>query len=342
MIGGAGRYLGAALLAWLPACAGEQPSPPAPLTAAVAPAGFPSGPIGAAAPPENALTEARAQLGKRLFFDPRLSRTGSVSCGTCHLPEYAFAQPTAVSMGVDGRRGVRNAPSLANAAWSSTLFWDGRVGSLEEQAGKPLENPDEMDLPLDEAVRRIADDEVYRRMVADAYGGPPSELNLRQALASFVRTIVSGDSAYDRHLRGDEGALEPSARRGLALFFDKAGCFRCHPSGTLTNDGFFNDGSYQEGGDPGRRAITSRTGDLGKFKVPGLRNVAVTAPYMHDGSLATLEAVVDQYARGGRGGPNMDALIAPLELSADEKADLIAFLRALTDETFLRDPRYRP
>jgi cytochrome c peroxidase len=338
----AGWYAAAALLVSLPACSdGGTAAPPA-LTATVAPAGFPAGPIAAAAPPENALTEARAQLGRRLFFDPRLSRTNMVSCGTCHLQEHAFAQPTAVSTGVDGRQGIRNAPSLANLAWTSRLFWDGRVASLEEQAGKPLENPDEMDLPLDEAVRRVTEDDGYRRSFADAYGGPPSELSLRRALASFVRTIVSSDSPYDRFVRGDEGALAAPARRGLTLFFDKAGCFRCHPSGTLTNDGFFNDGSSVDGGDPGRRAITNRTGDLGKFRVPGLRNVAVTAPYMHDGSLPTLEAVVEQYARGGRGGPNTDALITPLELSADERADLSAFLRALTDEHFLEDPRYRP
>jgi cytochrome c peroxidase len=243
-------------------------------------------------------------------------------------------------LGVGGRPGTRNVPSLANLAWNESLFWDGRVRTLEELAGKPIENPNEMDLSLAEAVVRVAEDASYRRAFIEAYGGAPSELNLRQALASFVRTLVSADTSYDRFLRGDERALNPSARRGFALFFDKAGCFRCHPAGTLTNDGFFNDGSYVAGGDPGRKGVTNRTGDLGKFKVPGLRNVAVTAPYMHDGSLPTLEDVVEQYARGGRGGPNTDALIKPLDLTADEKADVVAFLQALTDEVFLRDPRY--
>jgi cytochrome c peroxidase len=333
-------YAAIALLLLAPACADEAPSRPPSLTEARAPAGYPPGPT--AVPAENTLTEARAQLGKRLFFDTRLSRTGAVSCGTCHLPQHAFAQPTAVSMGVDGRLGTRNAPSLANVAWVGSLFWDGRVASLEEQAGKPLESPDEMDLALGEAVRRVSEDDGYRWQFSEAYGGPPSEPSLRRALASFVRTLVSGDSAYDRFLRGDQSALEAPARRGLALFFDQAGCFRCHPAGPLTNDGFFNNGSYVDGGDPGRKAITNRTGDLGKFRVPGLRNVAVTAPYMHDGSLPTLEAVVDQYARGGRGGPNTDPLLTPLALSPEQKADLLAFLRALTDETFLQDARYRP
>jgi cytochrome c peroxidase len=336
----AGRRMAVALLASLTAC--DDPGAPEPLTAVSAPSGFPAGPVALAAPADNALTEARAQLGKRLFFDTRLSRTGTRSCGACHLQAHAFTQPTSVSLSVDGRAGPRNAPSLANLAWSKVFFWDGRAATLEDQAGQPIENPDELDLPLTEAVGRVADDASYRQSFAEAYGGAPSETTLRQALASFVRTIVSGDSPYDRFLRGDESALAPDARRGLTLFFSKAGCFRCHPSGTLTNDGFFNDGSYVDGGDPGRRGITNRTGDLGKFKVPGLRNVAVTAPYMHDGSLPTLEAVVAQYARGGRGGPNTDPLITPLALTPDEKADLLAFLRALTDQTFLADPRYRP
>jgi cytochrome c peroxidase len=331
------------LLAQAPACSDASDVALRPLTDAVAPAGFPAGPITAAAPVDNALTEARAQLGKLLFFDRRLSRTRMVACASCHRPEHAFAEPTAVSTGVDGRHGTRNAPSLANLAWNQSYFWDGRVRTLEEQAGKPIEHPDEMDLPLGEAVSRVAEDAGYLRAFMDAYGAEPSEATLRGALASFVRTLVTADSPYDRFLAGDESALAPSARRGLTIFFsEKAGCRHCHPQAALTNDGFFNNGTFVEGGDPGRNSITNRTGDLGKFKVPGLRNIAVTAPYMHDGSVPTLEAVVEQYANGGRGGPNTDPSIGPLSLTADEKADLLAFLRALTDQRFLRDPRFRP
>ena len=329
------RALAAALIA---GCAAPEPA----LTAWVAPAGYSVEEMRALMPADNALTEARAQLGKRLFYEQRLSRDGTVACATCHHPERAFSQPSAVSTGTAGRRGTRNAPALVNLAWSQHLFWDGRVATLEEQAGKPIENPDEMDLPLDEAVRRLDGDASYRRGFAAAYAAAPSEIHLRQALASFLRTLVSGQSPYDRLLRGAD-ALDPAAKRGLALFFsDRTACFHCHPAGPLTNDGFFNDGSFVAGGDPGRMAITGRSGDLGKFKVPGLRNVAVTGPYMHDGSLATLEEVVEQYARGGRGGPNTDPAIAPLALTTAEKADLVAFLRALTDEVFLADPRYRP
>jgi cytochrome c peroxidase len=337
-----GGRLALAPLALTLACAAEPEVAPGPLTRWIAPAGFPLLEGATGTPTEDATREARAQLGKRLFFDKRLSRSNAVACGTCHRPALAFAQPTAVSTGIDGRRGVRNAPSLVNLAWTRHLFWDGRVSTLEEQAGLPIENPDEMGLSLGEAVRRLEADGSYRQAFATAYAGPPSEERLRGALASFVSTLVSGQTPYDRFLRGDESALDAVARRGLKLFFsDRAACFHCHPAGPLTNDGFFDNGTFVAGGDPGRAAITGRAGDLGKFRVPGLRNVAVTAPYMHDGSVATLEEVVEQYARGGRGDPHTDAVIAPLALTGEEKADLLAFLRALTDERFLSDPRFR-
>jgi cytochrome c peroxidase len=314
-----------------------------PLTDAVAPRGFPAGSVAGTAPPENALTEARAQLGKRLFFDRRLSRTTEIACSSCHKQASGFADDVAVSPGVEGRQGNRNAPSLANVAWNQNYFWDGRTRTLEEQTGMPIENPVEMDLPLALAVSRVAADPAYRRAFDDAYGLPPSSETLRGALASFVRTLVSGDSPYDRHLRGDDSGFDQTARRGETLFFaESTACFHCHPTGALTNDGFFNNGSFVDGGDAGRALLTGRAGDVGKFKVPGLRNIAVTAPYMHDGSLPTLEAVVDQYSRGGRGHPSTDPQIQPLNLSEADKADLIAFLRALTDDAFLADPRLRP
>jgi cytochrome c peroxidase len=321
-----------------------DPALPAPsLVDAVSPRGFPAGGISATAPADNELTEARARLGRRLFFDSRLSRTQEVACVNCHEPTRAFADPKAVSVGVEGRRGSRNAPSLANLAWNQTFFWDGRAQTLEEQVTMPIEDPLEMDLPLEEAVARIAADPTYEQTFVAAYGQAPSLATLRGALASFVRTLVSGDSPYDRHLRGDDRDFPEAARRGETLFFsDETACFHCHPTGALTNDGFFNNGSFDDGRDTGRARVTGRSGDVGKFKVPGLRNVAVTAPYMHDGSLPTLEAVIDQYMRGGRGHPTTDPQIDPLTLSPGQKADLIAFLNALTDQAFLRDPRFRP
>ncbi len=313
------------------------------LTDISTPAGFALS-VAEMAPADNALTEERAQLGKRLFFDTLLSRDETVACGSCHLQEHGFADPRAVSLGVDDKQGKRNASQLANLAWVQTgLFWDGRVKSLEEQAGKPIEDAAEMDLPMDEAIARLKAHADYPALFEQAYDAPPSADTLTKAIASFVRTLVSANSSYDRYLAGDEEALSAAQVRGLELFLSsQTGCFHCHSELTLTNDGFFNNGSFEDGGDPGRQALTGRTGDLGKFRVPNLRNVAVTGPYMHDGSLETLEAVVEQYVAGGRGHASTDAQIEPLSLSDKQQADLVAFLESLTDETFLGDPRYRP
>jgi cytochrome c peroxidase len=328
-----------------PSTMGTMPTVPAPasLLATVSPAQFAAGSVTEVAPADNALTEGRARLGKRLFFDKTLSRTGEISCATCHPPEHAFSDPQAVSTGVDQRQGTRNAPALINLAWGTSFFWDGRVRTLEEQAGKPIENPVEMDLALPDAAARVAADPGYAGLFEDAYGEPATEESLRKAIASFVRTLVSGDSPYDRHLRGDDTTFGEAERRGEELFLsEKGGCFHCHPSGRLTNEGFFNNGTYVDGGDPGRQMLTGRTGDLGKFKVPGLRNVGATAPYMHDGSVATLQEVIAQYERGGRGSAWTDPQVRILTLSASERSDLLAFLLSMTDAGFLADPRFRP
>jgi cytochrome c peroxidase len=319
------------------------PTPAPALITEQVPAGFPASTITQRAPGDNELTEARAQLGKRLFHDTGLSRTSDVACATCHEQEYAFAEPDIISTGVEGRAGTRNAPALMNLAWSESFFWDGRTPTLEEQAGKPIENPDEMDLPITEAVARVADDPSYVSDFLAAYEEPPTEASLRKALASFVRTLVSAGSAYDRHLRGDDSGFDEAATRGEEIFLsDRGGCFHCHPAGMLTNEGLFNNGTYAGGADTGRQLVTGRSGDLGKFKVPGLRNVELTAPYMHDGSVPTLEAVIDQYDRGGSGDPTTDPQIVPLSLTSGEKADLLAFLRSFTDPGFPTDARFRP
>lgn len=296
------------------------------------------------APDNNALTEERAQLGRRLFYDPILSRDRTVSCGSCHQQEFGFSDPRTVSVGVEEKQGDRNAPHLANLAWvRSGLFWDGRVETLEEQATQPIENPLEMDLAISDAVARLLDDASYVAAFEQAYDAPPTAQSLGAALASFVRTLVSAEAPYDRYLAGDEAALSASARRGAALFLDgKTGCFHCHSQTTLTNDGFFNNGTYEDGGDVGRQALTGRTGDLGKFRVPSLRNVAVTAPYMHDGSLATLRDVIEHYARGGSGHPSTDVQVEPLELTEEDKEDLLAFLESLTDAEFLSAAELAP
>ncbi len=334
-------------LAWLAGCsdgaanAGQDGTPS--LIVSTTPAGFPKGTSGDRAPADNALTLDRATLGKRLFYDPQLSRTNEVSCGTCHQQAYAFADPRVLSIGVEGRVGTRNAPSIVNAAWGKTFFWDGHAASLEEQAGQPIENPVEMDLALSDAVARVAADPSYVQGFQKAYGEAPSEISLQKALASFVRSLVSGMSPYDRHLRGDDSEFGPERKRGEALFLsEKAECFHCHPSGELTNEGFFNNGTYTAGSDTGRQQVSGRVGDIGKFKVPGLRNIEASAPYMHDGSLATLEDVIAQYEAGGRGDPTTDPLIKPFSLSSEERADLLEFLRSFSDPTLLEDARFAP
>jgi cytochrome c peroxidase len=334
-------------LAWLAGCSSDAAGPansgPPSLSESPSPAGFPKGTSSERAPADNALTEDRAALGKRLFYDPQLSRTNEVSCGSCHQQAYAFAEPARVSTGIEGRMGTRNAPSIANAAWGKSFFWDGRADTLEEQAAQPIENPVEMDLSLPDAVARVTSDPSYVAAFQKAYAEGPSELTLRKALASFVRSVVSGSSAYDRHLRGDDSDFGEQRKRGEALFSsEKAECFHCHPAGSLGNEGYFNNGSYTAGGDTGRQQVTGRVGDIGKFKVPGLRNVAVTAPYMHDGSLPTLEAVIEQYSAGGRGDRTTDPLIKPLSLTEEEKADLLEFMRSFTDDALLRDARFAP
>jgi cytochrome c peroxidase len=343
-----GRVALAFSLGTLGGCSGEPPEPaaskpPRSLVTEQIPAGFPASSISERAPGDNALTAERAELGKRLFYDTRLSRTSDVACATCHEQEYAFAEADVVSSGVEGRMGSRNAPALVNLAWSESFFWDGRIPTLEEQAGKPIENPDEMDLPIADAVARIAEDPSYVAAFLATYQEPPTEASLQKALASFVRTLVSANSAYDRHLRGDDSSFDEAAARGEVVFLgDRGGCFHCHPAGMLTNEGLFNNGTYAGGADTGRQLVTGRSGDIGKFKVPGLRNVELTAPYMHDGSVATLEAVIDQYDRGGSGDPTTDPQIEPLSLTPEEKADLLAFMRSLTDLDFSTDPRFRP
>jgi cytochrome c peroxidase len=323
----------------------DHDSPPveleAPLTQAVAPAGFPTGPLTVTAPTDNELTEERARLGRRLFYEPSLSRTRDISCASCHRQEHGFADPNPVSSGVENQPGTRNASSLSNLAWSRHFFWDGRATSLEEQAGKPLENPVEMDLSLDDAVARLKAQASYVRDFEVAYDDGVTVDNLRRALASFVRTLVSAHSPYDEHLAGDDTRFSEAAARGERLFFDhKNECFHCHTEGALTNDGFFNNGSYLDGGDEGRKLITSRPADLGKFKVPGLRNIAVSAPYMHDGSVPTLREVLERYAAGGLGHPSTDPQIGALALTSRDVDDLLAFFDALTDTQFLSDPRF--
>jgi len=288
---------------------------------------------------DGVITDAR-RLGERLFFDPILSRDRTVSCASCHKPEYAFADRVAFSPGVRGQLGTRNTPSAANTAGRLEFFWDGRAASLEEQALGPISNPREMDLPVADAVQRLNADPVYTAAFQKIFGGLATEKNLAQAIAAFERTLETGDSPYDRYVAGDESALSDAAKRGRLLFIGRANCASCHSGEDFTADRLKNIGLYngRELADPGRAAITKDPSHLGLFKIPSLRNVAVTAPYMHNGMFATLRDVVAYYNTPDavvKGSLNRDkALDAPLNLTDGEISDLVAFLEALTDARF--------
>lgn len=287
-------------------------------------------------PESNPPMPGKVALGRRLFFDPVLSADRSVSCASCHRPEHAFADSTARSLGARGARPPRNTPSLLNAAYGGPYLWDGRTSTLEEQVLLPVAQPREMALPLTDAVARLRADSTYRRAFGAAFptvtGDEPgvTRENLGRALASYVRTLRAGNSPADRFAAGAEDAVSLEARRGYALFVGKAGCTRCHGGPLFTDERFHNTGVGWGGPDAGRTRITGRPEDRGLFNTPSLRNVAETAPYMHDGSMETLHEVVRFYVRGGGSNPNLDRRLEPLDLTEAEIDALVAYLRAMT------------
>ena len=260
-------------------------------------------------PDDNPLTAEKIELGRRLFFDRRLSRDGSVACASCHDPQRAYSDGRTIAVGVFGRKGRRNAPAIVNRGYGRLFFWDGRAKSLEEQVLQPIQNPNEMDMTLPEAGARV--------------GMAPEEIS--NALASFVRSILSGDSRYDRFANGDRSALTPEERAGMDLFRGKANCVACHVGPNFTDEQLHNTGiAWRNGG------FSDIGAGRGNFKTPTLREVARTAPYMHDGSIATLQDVIEYYNRGGNVNPELDTELHPLHLSAGEKKSLLAFLLSLT------------
>lgn len=289
---------------------------------------------GAVVPADDPPTAAKVALGRLLFFDPRLSRDGTIACASCHRPSHGFADPARVSRGIGGARGRRNAPAVVNRLFADAQLWDGRAADLEDQVARPLVDPAEMGNPtVDAVVARIRRVRGYGPWFARAFGDPaPSAGRIAQAIASFERTLVAGDSPFDRFQAGDRRAMRPAAVRGLALFRGKAGCARCHTGATFTDEGYNNVGvgTDRPDPDPGRGAVTGVSIRHAAFKTPSLRNVAATAPYMHDGSLATLADVVGYYDRGANPNAWLSPEIRPLHLTAAERADLVAFLRALT------------
>jgi cytochrome c peroxidase len=295
-------------------------------------------------PADNQLTEERVALGKLLFHDTRLSIDNSISCASCHLQSLAFADEVPFSFGINNAEGLRNAPSLANVAWQERLFADGGVPNLEMQVIAPLHDPVEMGHHIPDIVAQLKQDPTIQHMSQLAYGREFDTFVITRAIATFERTIISGQSRYDQYLyQGNEAALSQAEKNGMDLFFsEQTQCGNCHSGFMLSDMTFQNIGLYDEYEDIGRERISLDPMDNGKFKVPSLRNVGLTAPYMHDGSLETLEEVVLHFENGGVGHPNQSELIAPFELTEIERQDLIAFLNSLTDETLLSNSAYAP
>ncbi|MCE3227844.1 MAG: cytochrome-c peroxidase [Bacteroidetes bacterium] len=282
------------------------------------------------------------QLGEILFFDPILSRDSSLSCGSCHKPEFAFADNVAFSKGVFGQATTRNTPSAMNLSDRNFYFWDGRSETLEHQAMGPVENSGEMDLPATILVKRLLRSERYKTAFNNVYGKDPSRDLISSALAAFERTLETSKSPFDKYMKGEDTTLfSESAKRGLDIFNNKGKCFDCHFGTDFTgNDQFRNIGLYngKELNDKGRILISGKAKDLGAFKTPGLRNIAQTAPYMHNGMFKTLSEVIDYYDEPDKfvnNSINRDTLLKkPLGLTATEKKDLENFLLSLSDERF--------
>jgi cytochrome c peroxidase len=301
------------------------------------PAGLPAD--GAFIPPNNPMTLEKAKLGRRLFFEKSLSMDRSLSCASCHRPEKVFADPEQFSSGVDGKKGKRHAPTAINRVFSGAQFWDGRAASLEEQATGPVMNPVEMGMPdMKVAAARLAEDATYIAEFKSAF--PPDGLinkeTIGMAIAVFERTILCGNSPYDRFQAGQKNALSESAQRGLKIFKDenKGNCETCHAGPNFSDENYNNIGvgMTAKAPDLGRYEVTKLEGHQGAFKTPTLRNVAERGPYMHDGSQKTLDEVVDFYVKGGHPNRWLSPKMKPLNLTAQDRKDLVEFLKALSGE----------
>ncbi len=294
-------------------------------------------------PEDNPTLSESIELGKLLFYEKGLSVDNSISCATCHKPELAFSDNKPLSFGVDNAKGKRNSPTLTNVGYSTHLFKDGGVTRLETQAMTPIQNEHEMAFDLKEAAERLGRKSNYQELAQKAYNRPFSPYVIVRGLAAFQRTLISDNAPFDRYFyKGEKTALSDLQIKGMDLFFShKTNCSQCHNGFNFTHFGFENNGLYQTYKDRGREMISLKASDRGKFKVPTLRNIELTAPYMHDGSLATLEEVIQHYNSGGKQAKNQSPHIRPLNLSENEQQALIAFLHSLTDSTFIHNPKFQ-
>jgi cytochrome c peroxidase len=284
--------------------------------------------------------DSEIKLGEKLFFDTQLSRDSTISCASCHKPEFAFADNQAFSKGIKNQLAARNTPSSINVSAHTPFFWDGRAETIEEQALGPIESRAEMDLPISDLVKRLNANHFYKKAFYKVYGASASKELIVKALAAFESSLETADTPFDHYMQGDTNAMSAAARRGQLVFNQKGKCFDCHFGPDFTGDEFKNIGLFdgKSWNDSGRYLISKDLSDLGKFKTPGLRNIEKTAPYMHNGRFKTLEEVIDYYNNPSSIVPahqNRDNLLSqPLGLSLLEKSDLLAFLKALTDKKF--------
>lgn len=294
-------------------------------------------------PEGNEFTQERWELGKKLFYDPVLSKDGRVSCASCHDQRLAFADDVAVSLGSASLPGTRNAPTLANVAYQPYLLSEGGVPTLEMQILVPIQEHNEFNHNIVLIADTLQSIKEYVDLAQAAYGEIPSPFVITRAIAQFERSLISGQSAYDQaNFMGDTEAMSASAKRGQRLFeSQRLACTSCHGGLQFTNYSFQNNGLYEIYDDPGRARLTQISEDLALFKVPSLRNVGLTALYMHDGSISTLEEVIEHYNRGGENHPNKSEKINRLQLTPAEKQDLLSFLHSLTDENFISNDHFK-
>ena len=277
-------------------------------------------------------TEAALGLGRALFFDPILSQDRTVACSSCHDPRFGFSDPVARSVGIGGQLTQRNAPTLFNRALGESFFWDGRATSLEEQVLMPISNETEMGPALEPILQRLRADAGYAQRFREALGGEPSQQRLAVALAAFVRRLTHANSAVDRFRKGEYGVLSDDARAGMWIFESSGRCWKCHSGPNFSDESFHNTGIGVRSGiaELGRFEVSGVEAERGAFKTPTLRGLSATAPYMHDGSLASLAEVVEFYRQGGHPNPDLDEELAPLELTERGARSLVAFLEALS------------
>ena len=286
-------------------------------------------------PNDNPITKPKIDLGEKLFFEKLLSRDSSISCASCHNPSYAFTDGLQKARGIKDREVTRNTPTLTNIAYNTSFLRDGVNPSLEAQVIVPIHEKNEFDFHILLVAERLKKKKEYVALFEKAFGEMPSPKLISNAIATYERTLISGNSRYDKFMfHKDSSALSNKEIRGMRLF-DKLNCISCHSGFNFTNGEVVNNGLYENYDDLGKMRVTLDPKDRGSFKVPTLRNIALTSPYMHDGSLKTLEEVINHYAKGGENNENKDKRVVPFKLNDEEKLELMAFLQSLTDSSFI-------